>query len=270
MKVGISTFAYSWSIGIPAVLPVPMNPLTAIDFLKCASRLGFHLVQFGDNLPLHELGGDKLAELRRFAFDNNVAVQVGARGLRDDIIERYLELAEYFSSDILRIVIDLKGFEPSIEKIIKELKVWGPKAGSKNVIIAVENHDRFGSESLVAILDAVNSPYVGICLDTANSFGAQEGPEWVIEKLAPYTVNVHIKDFTIHRLASNLGFIIEGAPAGLGFLDMNLLLKHPEIREKTAILELWTPPEATIDETIEKELLWVRKSTDYLRTIFEM
>ena len=57
-------------------------------------------------------------------------------------------------------------------------------------------------------------PYVGICLDTVNSFGSLEGPEVVIETLAPYTVNLHIKDFDIRRTDHNMGFTIFGTPAG--------------------------------------------------------
>ena len=34
---------------------------------------------------------------------------------------------------------------------------------------------------------------------------------------------------------------------------------------RTAILEQWTPPEETLEKTIEKEQIWARKSIQYLR-----
>ena len=267
MKAGISTFAYSWSIGVSGSALFPAHPMTAVDFITSAKCLGAHLVQFGDNLPLHTLNSDELTELFNFAQSNSIDVQVGTRGLRDDIMETYLQLAEYFSSDILRIVVDLKGYEPSIKEIVTILKRWEPQAKLKNVVIAVENHDRFTCDTLVAIINAVGSPFVRICLDTVNSFGALEGPDLVVGKLAPYTVNVHIKDFTVKRLESNLGFIVQGTPAGSGVLNMDLIINNSQLCADTAVLELWTPPEATIDETIIKEKAWVQQSFNYLSTI---
>jgi len=264
MKIGISTFAYNWSIGVPGSSLVPAHPMTFMDFIISAKDLGTHLVQFGDNLPLHVLNSGERAELLNFAQSNGIDIQAGTRGLRDDILEIYLQLAEYFSSDILRVVIDLKGYEPSIEETIAILKRWEPRARAKNIVIAIENHDRFTCDKLIEIIDAVDSPFVRICLDTVNSFGALEGPDLVIKKLAPYTINVHIKDFTIGRLGSKLGFIIQGAPAGAGVLDMDLILKNPQIHADTAVLELWTPPEETIGETIKKEISWVQQSVNYL------
>jgi len=268
MKAGISTFAYNWAIGVPGSALVPAHPMTGMDFMINAKDLGVHLVQFGDNLPLHTLGSGECSGLLNFARSNSINIQVGTRGLKDDILEIYLQLAEYFSSDILRIVIDLKGYEPSVEEIVVILKRWEPRARAKNIVIAVENHDRFTCDKLIAIMDAVDSPFVRICLDTVNSFGALEGPDTVIGKLAPYTINVHIKDFAVRRLESNLGFIVQGVPAGSGVLNMDLISKNPRIHADTAVLELWTPPEATIDETIKKEKSWVQQSINYLGTIF--
>jgi sugar phosphate isomerase/epimerase len=65
---------------------------------------------------------------------------------------------------------------------------------------------------------------VGICLDTVNSFGALEGPEAVLEARLPYTINLHVKDFVIRRHTHQMGFGIEGAPAGEGRLDIPAVL----------------------------------------------
>ncbi len=37
---------------------------------------------------------------------------------------------------------------------------------------------------------------------------------------------------------------------------------------RSAILELWTPPEASLEETIAKEAAWAEASLDYLRKHF--
>jgi sugar phosphate isomerase/epimerase len=119
------------------------------------------------------------------------------------------------------------------------------------------------------MVEGVDSPNLGICLDTVNSFGALEGPEAVIEQLASFAVNLHIKDFTIHRPEHNMGFIVEGCPAGQGRLDIPRLLEQIKAagRDPNAILELWVPPENTVDDTIAREQEWAEISVRYLRTL---
>jgi sugar phosphate isomerase/epimerase len=102
-----------------------------------------------------------------------------------------------------------------------------------------------------------------------NSFGALEGPEVVIRTLAPYVVNLHLKDFVIRRHPSMMGFEITGAPAGQGRLDvpwlLNSLSEHG--RDMNAILELWPGRESTMARTAAKEEQWTVESVRYLRTL---
>ncbi len=100
--------------------------------------------------------------------------------------------------------------------------------------------------------------------------GAGEGFETVSEILLPYTINLHIKDFTIFRVFHKMGFVIEGRPAGKGMLNIPKLVSalSEKGRCNSAILELWTPPEAAIEDTIRKEDKWATESIEYLKKIF--
>jgi L-ribulose-5-phosphate 3-epimerase UlaE len=66
-----------------------------------------------------------------------------------------------------------------------------------------------------------------------------------------------------------MGFLIEGTPAGEGRLDIPFLIRELKRfdRDPNAILELWVPPEETVDKTIEKEMEWVRRSVANLRLL---
>ena len=44
------------------------------------------------------------------------------------------------------------------------------------VVLAIENHDKFSTDELVYMVEELGPSWVGICLDTVNSFGALEGP----------------------------------------------------------------------------------------------
>ena len=101
--------------------------------------------------------------------------------------------------------------------------------------------------------------------------GAGEGFAEVSRILIPYTINLHIKDFTIRRVSHKMGIIIEGAPAGKGMLNIAELISALSERGlcRSAILELWTPPEASIKDTILKEDKWASESINFLKRILK-
>ncbi|MEP6950378.1 MAG: TIM barrel protein, partial [Ginsengibacter sp.] len=131
----------------------------------------------------------------------------------------------------------------------------------------IENHDRFKAKDLEFIVQKTSTEYVGICLDTCNSLGAGEGIHEILPVLLPYTVNLHIKDFTIERVSHKMGFKVFGTPAGDGMLNIPWLLNEVSKYKKckTATLELWMEEEKDIDTTIAKEKEWVEKSINYLK-----
>ena len=61
-----------------------------------------------------------------------------------------------------------------------------------------------------------------------------------------------------------------GCPAGRGMLNVPWLLG--EIRKhgrcQSAILELWTPPAGSVEETIAREAAWADESLAYLKPFF--
>lgn len=266
MKLGLGTYAYAWAIGITGY-PAPTVPMDAFAFVRRAAQLGVRVAQIADNLPLHRLRETEIDQLKRETESLGVQVEVGTRGIAPDHLRRYLALAERFESPILRVVVDTIDHHPEPEEIVNTLARLAPEFERANVTLALENHDRFKVKTLTEILEQVGSSHMGICLDTVNSLGAGEGPDVVVDVLAPYVVNLHIKDFTIRRHRHMLGFEVEGMPAGRGMLDVSGLLAKLAARGRgpNAILETWPPPESSVAQTIEKEDAWARESIEYLR-----
>lgn len=265
MKLGISSYAYTWAVGVPGYPPA--NVLSALELLEKASALGVAVVQIADNLPLDALSEGALKALAVEATRRDIQVEVGTRGIQPAHLETYLELAQRFDSPILRVVIDTADHKPSIPEVIDLLRESVHAFEAAQVRLALENHDRFSVRNFTSMLETIDSPSLGICLDTVNSFGALEGPEMVVEALGPWTVNLHIKDFNIRRADHMMGFTVEGTPAGQGRLDIPWLLAKLQLYgvECNAILEVWTPPEADLTATIAKEARWVEASIAYLR-----
>ena len=265
MKLGISSYTYTWAIGVPG--SAPAYPMTAHDLINAAVALGIHVVQIADNLPLHQIADEDRTALAADAHEKQVEIEVGTRGISHDYLLQYIELATLFHSPILRVVIDTQTHHPSADEVVDLLKAQTALLADRGITLAIENHDRFSARTFARIIERIGSQNVGICLDTVNSFGALEGPEVVVDVLAEYVVNLHIKDFSIQRHSHMMGFSIEGQPAGQGRLDIPWLLARlaKKGRDPNAILELWTPPEENVEATIAKERSWAEQSVKTLR-----
>jgi sugar phosphate isomerase/epimerase len=269
MQLGLSSYTYTWAVGIPGSMP--QKPLTAYDLIDRVADADLQLLQIADNLPLEMLSTGELEDLFKYARRKNISIEMGGRGLDPVNTMRCLQTAELLHSPILRMVIDSKGFEPDLRTIISIIHELEPEFKSRHIKLAIENHDRFKARDFEEIIIAAASDSVGICLDSVNSMSAGEGFNTVAEILIPYTINLHVKDFTIFRVSHKMGLIIEGRPAGKGMLNIPELAGH--LKEtglcQSAILELWTPPEEDIDKTIWKESSWAGESIIYLKSVFK-
>ncbi len=265
MQIGLGSYACAWSIGVPGY--DVKEPLDVFAFVQLAHQLGFSLVQIADNLPLHTLSPVEQQRLLEQLQSLNLSVEVGTRGIQRAHLRTYLKLANKFHSRILRLVVDSQNHHPAPDEVVRLIAEVLEDVEDANVILAIENHDRFSAKTLANIITTLSSPHVGICLDTVNSFGSLEGPEVVIETLAPHTVNLHLKDFDIRRKNHNMGFSIFGTPAGQGRLNIPKLVKQLGNygKCKTAVLELWPSPEASVEATVAKEQEWLRQSAIYLK-----
>lgn len=267
MRLAIGSFTYPWAIGVPGYPPT--RPLTAVGLLDRAAALGVKVVQICDNLPLDRLTPAELTALSERAHRLGISVEVGTRGLGRRRLLSYLALAQQLGSPIVRTVTDSADSVPSDVQIVQQLRAVAADYETAAVTLAVENHGRHASRRLVRLLEEVDSPRVRVCLDTANSLGALERPEETLEVLAPWAVNLHLKDYTVRRLSHQFGYEITGCPVGGGMLDVVSVLDRMRRMsvDVSVVVELWTPPEATLEATIALQERWASDSVSYLRAL---
>lgn len=265
MQLGLSTYSFPWNVGVAGHLPQrQMHYSELIEF--AASRDIRHL-QFADNMPLHLMATKDIEEIKTLCEKHNIDIETGTRRLTKENINTYLNIAHYFKSPFLRIVIDDNDYHPDEEEVIKVINSVVPWLEEKNIVLAIENHDRFKASVLEKIILSTSKRYVGICLDTANSIGAGEGINEILPVLLPYTINLHIKDFMIERISHKMGFSVYGTAAGKGMLDIPSLIEQCNNAQncKTATLEIWMNKDDNIESTIQKEKSWVNESINYLK-----
>lgn len=261
MHAGIGSFAFGWATTHAS------PPFDEQGLLAFARRHGASIVQIADNLPVHTWPSDRVDRFVAEARGAGVTIELGARGLTDEHLLRYVDLCRRCGARLLRFVADSDGYEPTTDELIAVLGNAVPVLSAAGVTVALENHDRFSAISLRDIVDSVASPNVGVCLDTANSFGAGEGLCEILATLAPVTVNMHVKDVRIARFSHLMGFTVEGRPLGEGQLPIAdaiaCVRRHGRCR--SVILEAWTTPAPTIAETIERERTSAESSIERLK-----
>ncbi len=155
MLLGISCYTFTWAIGVPGSLPA--RPMTALNLLERAAELGVRRVQVADNLPLDRLTETELDELADCARNFKVSIEVGTRGIAPQHLGRCLALAQRFGSPILRVVVDCADHHPSPTEVVDLLLPWRAPFEKAGIILAIENHDRFSSKTLVGVIEQLGS-----------------------------------------------------------------------------------------------------------------
>jgi sugar phosphate isomerase/epimerase len=238
-----------------------------MELLQHAMELGVGVVQIADDPLLDRMSDAELSSLRGAANRCRLDLELGTRGIDPDQLRRYLHVAVRLQAPLVRVIIETKNANASTDEVVAQLRQVVPDYARAKVSLAIENHDRFPAAQLAEIVERLDTPYVGICLDTANSIGCAEGLDTLLRILGPWVVNVHVKDIRVQRPAHLRGFVVEGCPAGQGRIDIPGVLKELRTRgrDPNAILELWMPPAATMAETMAREKAWAAESIRYLR-----
>ena len=263
MRVGISSWACPWAIGV-AGYPVPSQPMRAMDLLLLADETGAQVLQIADNLPLHLLSKGELSDLAAEAGRRGIALEAGTKGLAEDKLLQYLDIAGMLGAKLVRTLPHDGADRPDLEEALRRLRAVRSAFEAAGVTLAVENHDFYPGAWLRRLLELADSPMIGVCLDAVNNLGLGESFREVIALLGPRTVNFHCKDYTIARKPTMLGFDVTGAAAGEGMLDLELA-KDSLRRDISWILESWLPWQGDIQATLRMEKEWLTRGMDTLR-----
>ncbi|SKC05188.1 sugar phosphate isomerase/epimerase family protein [Dyadobacter psychrophilus] len=269
MELGISSFTYGWNVGMTGSMAE--KAMNETDLVHQTLNFGLKCLQIGDNLPIHTFDEGRRSQFKALVKQNGIRLEIGAKNLSPENLERYISLCVFFDAPLLRFVIDDEHYQPDAHNVIALIKDFLPELIDKNIVLGIENHDRFKAQQLAYIMDAIGHRHVGICLDCVNSIGAGEGLAYVASILAPYTVNLHIKDFKISRLPHKMGFTVNGEIAGKGMTDLPWLLQTVKRGGscQSAVLEQWVPPEENIEDSCRKEREWAEQGIAYVKSLIQ-
>ena len=118
-----------------------------------------------------------------------------------------------------------------IAMITESLKIAAPLFEKAGLYFAQENHLDFSGLEIAGIYEKVNSPNMGVALDTANGFGVYVDPNLDIEYMAPWAITSHMKDTKIinedrkENSSSYFPMTPVGCPIGEGNIDFPRTIK---------------------------------------------
>jgi len=268
MRLGIGSYTYGWASGTYGwQMSRDIEHLSAADLIDRAARLGVEIAQVCVRPSLHEMSSEHLARLRRYAEERDIQLEIGTTGSDPDNLLAYLEIAGTLGATLVRTIFT--DASPGLERERDRLAQIAPAYEREQIHLAIENHEMYGYRDLADTLAQLSCPYIGVCLDTVNSLGRGEGVEEVTAALLPFTACLHVKDYTVIRGDTDMGFTIVGTPAGDGKLDVpDQLARLREVNpQASVILEQWTPFAESIEHTIELQERWAEQSIAYLKQV---
>ncbi len=280
MKIGIDSYCYHRYFGevYPEIQRKPRRKLTIWRFLDRAHELGVGGVSI-ESCFLEPISDDLVSRLKErlnayqleavWAWGHPAGLKSGTdRAALQDLL-RHIPIAKELGAGVMRIVGGSRFTRPPRwsrhrRLLLRALDKAVPVAEEYNVVLAMENHIDLTADQMVEIMETIDSPWLGVCFDTANNIRMFEDPLVVAEKLAPWTRATHVKDVKPWRGDPKQFSFWASVPLGDGIIplpEIVRLLRKAKYHGLLAIeVDFLHPDYSDEDEA-------VARSVDYLRQL---
>ncbi len=287
MKLGLHTYSlYLHGIGQAwAGFTLPwerqLSTFQLFDLGVTLGLDGFHLddgvLESLDNGFLKEAG--HAAKEKGLFLEYNMSLDLGGFGigLQHDINDG-ISIAAALGADVVKIGMEIPRprpragslFHPQVMPFLKEtarrLSAAAPAALDQGIRLALENHCDSFSKEILWVLDQVDHPSVGACIDTMNAWHMTEDPMQAIENLAPMAFTNHFRDDRIEFCRD--GFRVRGAAVGDGDIDMKKAYRIIKEKAPANRINIETEMGFSLDNkaaALRKEIETIKKSIRFCR-----
>lgn len=168
---------------------------------------------------------DALGLARAWAWGHPRGLASGSdhQALEDLIL--HIDIARKLGADVMRICAGGRGTRPPRWEdhraaLVPMLRRAATAAEERGMVLALENHIDLYVDEVVELMEAVGSPALGVCFDTANNLRMFEDPLEVARKLAPYTKTTHVKDIAAYKGDPKTFAFWPSVPLGKGLIDI--------------------------------------------------
>ncbi len=254
-----------------------------MDYIVKLGLEGLHL----DAKAFDQMDQSYFARVKQYAtskdlyLEYNFALKSGHydSSVQHDIKEG-IAIAHSIGADITKIGMNLKRprpvaaskFHPKVmkqlESVVEKVSRTVPFIEKTGVKLALENHTDAFSQEVIWVLNQINHPMVGACIDTVNALHITEDPITAVANLAPRAFTNHFRDNKI--VIQPWGLKITGAAVGEGDLDMKrayeLISQNPDVERINIELDLECPTD-DMEKALEMERSALIRSIAYCRDV---
>lgn len=289
MRLGMHTYSlYHHGVAEDwAAFKLPWErQITLFEMMDYIAKLGLEGLHL-DAKAFDEMDESYFAQVKQYAaskdlyLEYNFALKSGHydSSVQHDI-EEGIAIAHRIGADITKIGMNLKRprpvaaskFHPKVmkqlENVVEKISQAIPFVEKTGVKLALENHTDAFSQEVIWVLDQINHPMVGACIDTVNALHVTENPITAVENLAPRAFTNHFRDNKI--IIEPWGLRITGAAVGEGDLDMKhsyeLIRQNPDVQRINIELDLECPID-NMEQTLEMERSALIRSIAYCRDV---
>ena len=226
-RLGIANFSYNNRLRAERTGKIKGRLANPLGFLDHCHRIGAGGVQMDIGVR------DKtyIRRIRQKLQSYNMFIE-GSAGLPRDSsnVEQFADIvrtAKESKAKVIRVAIGgrryeqfnkAEEFKAFAERTLKSLQLAEPVVNQHRMRLAIENHKDWRIDQMLGMLKRIDSEYIGVCLDTGNSFALLEDPMEVVEAYAPYSFSAHLKDMAVAEYQD--GFLLADVPLGQGLLDL--------------------------------------------------
>ena len=220
------------------------------------------------------------AEERGLYLEYNFSLNEEFDSRLTDSIEGGIGIAEKLGAQIAKVSLDIRRprplygscFHPLVMSqlcvVFEKIKAAIPLIEKTGVKLALENHTETYADEILWLIDQVNHPLVGACVDTVNSMAVLESPVDAVEKLAPYAFVNHFCDHKLDR--DQFGIRFHGVALGDGDIDclrvLNTIKRVSPTDRITFEIE-WDIGNDSIEEARRKQMDACIRSIHYARDV---
>lgn len=207
LKLSLAAYSVRKYLTAPAGSP---GAIDLIGFVDYCAKLGLGGAELTSYYFPNEFNGQYLRALKRHAHMVGLSISGGAirndfcqapgGKLDEDLAHTQAWVKNYavLGAPVIRVFAGgvPKGDteDAAIARCVANLETACDAAGKHGIILALENHGGITSkaQTMLKIVQAVNSPWFGVNLDSGN-FSSGSDPYEELAMIAPYAVNAQIK-----------------------------------------------------------------------------
>ena len=205
VRFGLNPYGLTYHLGLQGAGTARANPHGAglEGFIALCIELKAAVIEIFEPW-LRALGDDELLDLKERLAELRLTPIV-SWGLMMGPFESALRSARALDASTIRCGLttvlcgDRAALGPKwpelFESVRAALKQYGPVIADDGRMLAIENHQDFGSDELVGFCEENSG--VGICVDAGNTFPVAEAPMDFYARVAPHVRHVHLKDYRV-------------------------------------------------------------------------